>query len=401
MQAILHIGDMKCGSKSIQQWLRQDGELLRVLGFHRSAVTRVMIYDSRLASYALDDDRLDNEPRQECEIRSAAAVPSHRRDIEQRLTAEVAALPADAKAMVFSHEMLLSLRPGEVDRLIAMLRRLFSEIRIVAYIRRQDRLFLSLWGQRLKSRDPDTGFCDHLRQYRRYLPMLETWERAVGREHLVVRIFDKDDFPGGDLRADFLSAAGIPDDSRYSPPAVFNESLDAEAQMLLLELCRLINARRRDRHGLLRRLRRLLRLDSARHREPVEFPRVLQLHLMKHRTGRGLLPSRAWAKSVVAGCTEENEEIRRRYFPERDRLFDDDFSAYPAEGRPPGAVDQAVDPDGFRQPLLGPPEPKAVIEAYRFVLGREPQGWEVERERRGVMNIAHLYASILAHAYAN
>jgi len=401
MQAILHIGDMKCGSKSIQQWLRQDGELLRVLGFHRSAVTRVTMYDSRLASYALDDDRLDNEPRQESEIRSAAAVPNHRRDIEQRLTAEVAALPADAKAMVFSHEMLLSLRPGEVDRLGAMLRRLFSEIRVVAYIRRQDRLFSSLWGQRLKSREPDAGFCEALRLRRRYLPMLETWERVVGREHLVVRIFDRDEFPGGDLRADFLCAAGIPDDSRYSPPAVFNESLDAEAQTLLLELCRLINERRRPRRGLLGRLRRLLRLDSNHHRAPVEFPQALRLHLMKHRTGRGLLPSRAWAKSVVAGCTEENEEIRRRYFPGRDRLFDDDFSTYPAEGRPLGEVDRTVDPEGFRLPRLGPPEPEAVIEAYRFVLGREPRRWEVERERRGVMNIAHLYASLLAHAYAN
>jgi hypothetical protein len=90
--------------------------------------------------------------------------------------------------MLFSHEMLLSLHPPEVDRLMGLLRRLFSGVRVIAYLRRQDRLFLSLWGQRLKTHDPGATFCDDLLAHRSYLRMLETWERAVGRENLSVRV---------------------------------------------------------------------------------------------------------------------------------------------------------------------------------------------------------------------
>jgi hypothetical protein len=97
MQAILHIGDMKCGSKSIQGWLAANESRLRGHGFHAGAATKHSFYDSGLACYALDDADLASEPRREHAIHATADVPNYRRSLEERLAAEVAALPPDAR----------------------------------------------------------------------------------------------------------------------------------------------------------------------------------------------------------------------------------------------------------------------------------------------------------------
>jgi len=401
MQAILHIGDMKCGSKSIQGWLAANRPLLQSQGLHRGAATMHSIYDSGLACYALDDGDLTAEPRREHGIHAAVDVPAYRRRLEERLTAEIAALPPDARAMVFSHEMLLSLQPSEVERLVALLHRRFSSVRVFAYLRRQDRLFLSLWGQRLKTHDPGTRFCDDLLATRSYLRMLETWERAVGRAHLAVRVFDRSAFVNGDLLADFRATAGIPDDPRYQLPRFRNESLDAASQSLLLELRERIRDRHeRDRRRLVARLRRRLRLGEKPRPGPLAFPAPLSSFLWQHFTGSGLRPGRGWAERIVAAHDQENESIRRRYCPDCPELFDREFAEYPLEGGAPGEAYTACDPESMRREPLVPPEPEHVDEAYRVVAGRRPSLSEIEAARRRTVNIAHLYATLLAEQRA-
>jgi len=396
MQAILHIGDMKCGSKTIQNWLGQDEKLLREHGFHRCQATRWSFYDSGLASYALGEDRHDTQPWHEFGIGSASEVAAHRREIEERLASEVAALPSDARAVIFSHEMLLSLEPAEVERAVSLLRRSFDSIRVVAYIRRQDRLFLSLWGQRLKTHDPGPAFCDTMRTHRRYLAMLDTWERAVGRQHVALRVFDKATFRSGDLRADFCEAAGIPLDPRFTRPELRNEGLDAAAQLLLLELCDRLNARReRARRSLGRRLRRVLFGRESPDWMPAAFPSRLARHLIETRQGKGLLPSRQWARDTAAAHASENETIRRRYLPDRPSLFDDDFSSYPEEGGPPGVGPRECDPNAFVTTAREPLDPAAVAEACEAVLGRQPRPGEAAAAIRGAASLAHLYALLL------
>lgn len=401
VQAILHVGDMKCGSTSIQEWMTQDREILSANGFFLSDVTRVVNYDSRLSSYALDDDRLDHEPRKESGILSSLEVPAHRRDIEDRLAAEVAALPGTAKAMIFSHELMLSLRPQEVARLVTMLRRHFTGIRVVAYVRRQDRLFLSLWGQRLKSSAPDPNFFHRLLKGRNYLRMLDTWSNAVGPENLAGRVFDKASFAKTDLQANFREAAGIPPDDRYAPPRRTNESLDAAAQTLLLELGELLGGQAmRNSRRLWSRFCRLFQSKAARRITVPPVPVVLKRFLAHHRTGRGLVPDAQWARGVMAACERDNETIRRRYFPDRPRLFDDDFSDYPQGGAMILEGPWRSIPENFVQPPVGSVAAMDVREAYQLVLGHTPDASAIDRERREAANIAHLYASLLTRSRA-
>ena len=401
IHAILHVGDMKCGSTSIQEWMTRDRPILAANGYCLSGVTRIAHYDSRLSSYAVDDERMDVEARKESGIASPNEVAAHRRDIEQRLAAEVAGLPSTAKAMIFSHELMLMLRPREVKRLVTMLRQLFAGIRVVAYIRRQDRLFLSLWGQRLKSYAPEVDFFERQLARRRYVRMLDTWSQAVGRENFVVRVFDKASFAQGNLQADFREAAGIPHDDRYAPPSRTNESLDAASQALLLELGERLDGRSsRDQRRVWSRVRRAFQSKAARRKRVPVVPLPLKLFLIRHRTGRSLLPDRAWAQRIMAACAKENEIVRQRYFPERTRLFDDDFSDYPTEGGPPGSNLRLCMPEDFANPVVGSLTPDEIIEAYRVVLGREPDAVSVTRDQHAATNIAQVYASLLARSRA-
>jgi hypothetical protein len=401
MRAILHVGDMKCGSTSIQEWMTRDRALLQENGFWLSDVTRIAHYDSRLSSFALDDDRMDVEARRECGIGSPDEVPAHRRDIEERLATEVKSLPSSAQAMIFSHELMLLLRPREVGRLVTMLRRMFSGIHVVAYIRRQDRLFLSLWGQRLKSYAPEPNFFERQLQRRSYLRMLDTWSAAVGRENFVVRVFDKSSFAQGDLQSDFRDAARIPHDARHAPPCRTNESLDAAAQSLLFELGKRLDGNSSlERRRLWNRIRRAFQPEAKRRANVPMIPPSLKTFLVRHRTGRSLLPDRAWATRIMESCSRENELIRRRYFPERDRLFDDDFSEYPTEGGPPGTNLRLCAPEEFAQPAVGSVTPEDIVEAYRIVLGRAPDPRVVAHEANATANIAQVYASLLARSRA-
>jgi len=229
--------------------------------------------------------------------------------------------------------------------------------------------------------------------------MLDTWERAVGRDRLAVRIFDKSAFKQGDIQADFRAAAGIPSDPRFTRPALRNEGLDAAAQSLLLALRdRLVANRERDRRRLTARIHRFFRGRGRRPWEPVAFPRPLVAHLMRNRPGSGLMPSRSWAREIAAACAAENEIIRRRYFPDREALFDDDFSTYPDEGGPPGRTVPPCDVLALRQEGSAVAGPAEVEEAYRLVLGRDPAPEERAVVGRRRANIAEVYASLLGRA---
>ena len=84
MQAILHIGDMKCGSKSIQGWLAANDSLLRRHGFHGGVATKHSFYDSGLACYALDDADLTAEPRREHAIHALTLTAiAHVRTVDE------------------------------------------------------------------------------------------------------------------------------------------------------------------------------------------------------------------------------------------------------------------------------------------------------------------------------
>ena len=90
------------------------------------------------------------------------------------------------------------------------------QLKIVVYLRRQDDFLFSWWNQQVKegnvmAADSDWNELVETMPMIRldYYEMLEQIAGKVGKENLIVRVFEKDKLYGGNIYADFLNAVGL------------------------------------------------------------------------------------------------------------------------------------------------------------------------------------------------
>ncbi len=314
----LHIGLSKTGSSSIQ----------RVLAEQRPAMQARGIYYPRSpgwANHALLPASLVNDPRilwgfhpGTWEGLSPAARLARFR---QEWAAEMAALPDWAGHVVISAEQIggLMRQEDEVQRLADTLHAHFATVRVVVYLRRQDQHLASAYSQWLRGGVleepalPATGPAHHF-EYD-YGPMLDRYARAFGDAAMCPRIFSRATLVAGDVVEDFFAASGF---SLPIPPEAPNKNanlgISLEGQALMLMAGRSIAAAAgndawRDQPSW----RRFAEAVSER------FP------------GRGWRPTRAEALAFLARFEATNEHARRRFFPERETLFDMDVSDLPEQ----------------------------------------------------------------------
>ncbi|EFB0442158.1 hypothetical protein HF828_001672, partial [Campylobacter lari] len=70
-----------------------------------------------------------------------------------------------------------------------------------------------------------------------YKQTLQWWGEVFGKENLIVRLFDKNEFYQGDLLKDFIHSIGLEWDDEFIIPPEQNKSLD----LLGIELLRRVN----------------------------------------------------------------------------------------------------------------------------------------------------------------
>ncbi|HKO19552.1 MAG TPA: hypothetical protein VJU82_11770 [Acidobacteriaceae bacterium] len=236
----LHIGTEKTGTTSIQRFLdvnrgvlRQNGILFPTAPGRRN--------QTQLAVAAQNDrKRGDKRLRKKLEIETASDAQVFRERLCNELAEELAASDCSTVIMSTEHCSSRLLRPLEVPRLRDLLSPLFSDIRIVVYLRRQDDFLLSTYSTSVKS-----GSTEALRipgprmteaHYDHWV-LLSRWAEAFGQDRMICRRFEKSELKGGDVVDDFLDAIGIAGRPPFRRPAAANESLDASS----LEFLRLFN----------------------------------------------------------------------------------------------------------------------------------------------------------------
>lgn len=279
--AVLHIGTEKTGSTSIQHALAHGGQALA-----ESAVLYPRhwgrISHHRLVLLALDPER--EETRREMLRIGGTKGRERERLLFEKHERELQGFHRDhpAGTVVYSSEHLQSRLHAseELERVRALLAPHHESIRVVVYLRRQDRLALSAYSSRLRN-GHDSAFrfppgADKPR-YFDFLRLVELWSEVFGGENVTVRVFERERLHGGDVVSDFLELIGV-DPEALGPAARAtqeNERLDAEAQALLLGFNRgfgRVAASETTRHAALRRafLRWLAEADtdSAPYRPP-------------------------------------------------------------------------------------------------------------------------------------
>ncbi|MBX9699327.1 MAG: hypothetical protein K2X74_07810, partial [Acetobacteraceae bacterium] len=301
-RAVLHIGAPKTGTTSIQEYLALNRETMQPLGF-----------------------AFPQAPGKRTQARLAVTVAQAGKGItaglEQLRTgldAELARLPASVHTVIFSAEHLSAKIADEADarRLREFLDTWFDRYRVILYMRRQDELAISGYSTRLRagrSHENVLPTTEGVHARHDFLPILERYGAAFGRDALLPRIFARDAFKDGDLLSDFRDAAGLPALPNL-PPKAMNTSINVAAQ----EFVRRLNAIHQDEG------------DGDHDKIPNQIRAILNDHF----SGQGRRPSQAEAVAYYAKYRESNETIRTSWFPERPTLFSEDFSRYPESGDP-------------------------------------------------------------------
>lgn len=302
--AILLIGTEKTGTTTLQHFLAANRPALAERGFLYPSFCGA-INHTGLAAYALGPDKSDP-------LRApwGPDVPTVRARLEAAARAELAGPATVIFASEHCHSRLTT--PAEVETLLSFLNGFFDDIRIAVYLRRQDQVALSLYSTRLKSGDTDRRILPRTAPddpFFNYDTSLALWEDAFGHAAVTARLFDRKLLNGGSVVDDFVATWNLGPMAAFTPVPDQNESIDAQAQ----ELLRLANPALDALPGL--------PLDEVRG--------PLAARLAALFPGRGARPARADVEAFYGKYRESNENVRRRFFPDRTTLFDEDFSAYP------------------------------------------------------------------------
>ncbi len=225
----------------------------------------------------------------------------------------VAASPGDT-VIASSENFAFIFQQYAINDLAAALKPHFDEIRILAYLRRQDRHAVShhqegakhdrraesaLWGHGLNAL-PDPSPMHKL--YLDYDQRISMWERAFGSDSLVVRVFDRKLLKDGDIVSDVLEQVGVSDEGLTRMP---------------------------DRNISLGRMQaKIGHIANATLGDDIITRALVESMPEEDRMAPSLAQARAFLAPYVEGNRRLNERLKISAEPD---LFTNDFSDYPEE----------------------------------------------------------------------
>ncbi|MEM6624976.1 MAG: hypothetical protein AAF674_22375 [Pseudomonadota bacterium] len=242
MDCVIHIGTEKTGTTSIQRTLDANAKRLLERGFYWPPVMRSG-QNPRIVCYSLDDETIDLRKRRR-QLTTPETIAEFRIKFEDRLRREIKKA-SNANMLLIVNEHLSRLeKRQELERLKQLIERFADRIRIVVYLRRQDRLMCSMYSQVIKiggtrenvfpvrSVETEGDFITF--NYRR---IVDLWADVFGREALNIRTFEPESLVQGDVVMDFFDVAGLEGLTGIETTRI-NESLSVEALLTMRELNR-------------------------------------------------------------------------------------------------------------------------------------------------------------------
>lgn len=355
-ECVIHIGTEKTGTSSIQRFLSANRQPLLSEG---------IVYPSRCGveggsqtAFVAASQRRPWATRlgRGLGVTSSTTQQALREDLSRNIAECTTHAPLGRLLISSEHFHSRMVEIDEIAALKKLLEPYVEGFRVIAYLRRQDRLAVSSFSTKIKAGAVNPMIFpelaengDHL-HYFDYLRLYEKWSAVFGTKSIILKIFDRREFEAGDLLADFASTVGF----RLNGKVRFgraNESIDQHGLDFLLQANKLMASGQGS------------------------VPRST-LHAMISRlcAGKASLATKAEAKAFYQRFTASNMELQQRAFPARSgTLFDDDFSEYPDNilHEPDYASAVQIGLDIWSQGERNARQLKAEVLYYRALLAKE------------------------------
>ncbi len=301
---ILHIGTEKTGTKSIQEFLRINTNLLLETGvFIPSYLGRAN--HSLLPAVMYKDERHD-DISDWLKLSSPMVRLKKRKEVIDLLRKSAALYPNHT--FIISSEYLQSRLTDNAELAILkeQLYNIYDKVTILLYIRKPIETAISSWSTGVKCGTTDTCLRPPSDPYIHNLCMhketVERWGYFFGNNNIRVRVFDNDFFYRGNLIEDFANACGIGLSPKFSTPCIINKKLGHTPLIVLANLNKIFGSR-----FPIGRARTILINRLARYYQ--NYP--------------SYAPSRQEAQLYRDYYRESNSWIKKMYFDESTNLWDD------------------------------------------------------------------------------
>lgn len=283
---ILHIGTPKTGTTAIQSAITANSDALQ-------AADTVFISAGR--HRAAHNDLANS-------IRRKGTDHEFMDALQQEVASEVVKRP-DGQ-ILFSSEIFSLIDATKIQAAMPFLSE--HPLKIIVYLRRQDRYAEAFFKQRIKNGRSVMPFDEFLtsrmgRRITNYNTMLGNWTKTFENAEIVVRLYERDRFINGDIMVDFATLLGIKPDQVAVSTTERNLSPSKSVIDILLALSPHLNG------GQLRSVYRSLK--------------PLNLHGF---SASGDLFTSETRQAYLAQFADANEQLREIYFSKEKHLFNSD-----------------------------------------------------------------------------
>jgi hypothetical protein len=242
-KAYLHIGVERSGTTTIQSFMAKNRDVFRHDGFLYPLAPGE---ENHVGLTILTADNPNHLSGLLPLVGLGAGANVSEYSKQMLLEFEDEARKSGCHTLVLSNEHLSSrLRTAKpITTLRDTLLGIAEVVEVIVYLRRQDEVVLSEYSMRVKAgyAEPFALKRTHLIKYN-YAALLDRWAAVFGREHISIRLFEREAFEGGDLIADFLHVIHYPGSASLSRVPPQNVSLDVTCLEYLRRLNRHLPAR--------------------------------------------------------------------------------------------------------------------------------------------------------------
>ncbi len=242
-------------------------------------------------------------------------TPEHKQDFKQKFIHkfenELRSVSKNVHTVVMSSEHFHSrLRSeAELDNVYNLLSAHFDEIKIVCYLREQVSMCTSFYSTHMRNSGTES-FAKFLQRchpenlYFNYYEMLENWGRCFGFDALEVSLFSPKHFLNGDLLDDFTAKIDV---------------------RLVGKLNKLVDAENESLRPLGQALSRAINIALPATSERLEIGELRARSkkiIIEKFTGKGQQPALKVRQKFFESFLDCNEELRKKYFPTVETLFE-------------------------------------------------------------------------------